>query len=74
MNDATMTAATTTTTTIRTVAVIGQKGAKLVNIAAVDQTTSSLPLMNLTPSTTTTSSTRRSSMAHALSLRMPSTR
>ena len=39
MNDATVTVATTTTTTIRTVAVIGRKGPKLVNItvAVVDE-------------------------------------
>ena len=56
MNDATVTAAMMTTATIRTVAVIGRKGPKLVNIATADKTTSSLPLTNLAPSATTTSS------------------
>ena len=48
MNDTIVTAATMTMATIRTVAVIGRKGLKLVSIAATDQTTSSPPLMNLT--------------------------
>ena len=41
------TSATTTTVTIGIVAMIGQKDPSLVNITAADQTTSSLPLMNL---------------------------
>ena len=73
-NDATVTTATMTATTIRTVAVIGRKGLEPVSIIADDQTTSSPSLTNLTPNATTTSSTRRSSKAYALSTRTASTR
>ena len=72
--DATTTAAVTTAVTIVMAAVIGQKDPSLVKITAAGQTTSSLSLMNLTPSATTTNSTKRSSTAYALFTRTSNTR
>ena len=74
MTDATMTDATTTAVTIGIATVIGQKDPSLVKIATAGQTTSSPPLMNLAPSVTTMSSTRRSSMAHAPCTKTPNTK
>ena len=72
--DATMTAASTTAVTIMTAVVIEQKDPSLAKIATAGQTTSSPPSVNLAPNATTTSSTKRSSTARALSTRMPNKR
>ena len=66
MTDATMTTASTTVVTIVIVAVIEQKDPSLAKITAAGQTTSSPLSINLAPSATMMSSTKRSSMARAL--------
>ena len=74
MIDVTATTTPTTAATIATAAVIGQEDTGLAKITAAGQNTSSPPLVNLAPSITTTSSTKRYSTAHALFTRMPNTR
>ena len=72
--DITATAAPTTAAIIAIAAVIEQEDTGLAKIAAAGQNTSSPPLINLAPSVTMTSSTKRYSTAHALFTRMPNTR
>ena len=72
--DVTMTATPTTVAIIAIAAVIEQEDKGQAKITAAGQNTSSPPLVNLAPSVTTTSSTKRYSMARALFTRMPNTR
>ena len=72
--DVTATAVPTTTAIIAIVAVSEQEDIGLAKTAIAGQNTSSPPLVNLAPSVTTTSSTKRYSMAHALFIRTPNTR
>ena len=74
MTDVTTTTVPTTTAIIAIAAVIEQEDTGLAKIAAAGQNTSSPPLVNLVPSITMTSSTKRYSTACALFTRMSNTR